>query len=266
MLGVDACRAGWIGVVPPACPRDGGAARAYFAPRVADLVALADADGEVAVVAVDMPIGLPDGLRDMYPDVHPDARPGGPASPGGPVPPGGPGDPGGPGGRRRADVLARQALGPRWRSVFMTPVRAAIEADDYATAVAVNRRLTGEGVSRQAFGLKEKLLEVERWVREAGRRVVEIHPELSFARLAGAPLPHPKTTWAGAERRRELLAAAGVVLAGDLGPAGAAAGVDDVLDAGAAAWTALRVASGEARPLPDPPEVFSDGIPCAIWA
>ncbi|MEV5739135.1 DUF429 domain-containing protein [Microbispora rosea] len=256
VLGVDACRAGWIGVVPPACPRDGGAARAYFAPRIADLVALADADGEVAVVAVDMPIGLPDGLRDVHPDVHADARPGGPASPGVP----------GGRGRRRADVLARQELGPRWRSVFMTPVRAAIEADDYATAVAVNRRLTGEGVSRQAFGLKEKLLEVERWVREAGRHVVEIHPELSFARLAGAPLPHPKTTWAGAERRRELLAAAGVVLAGDLGPAGAAAGVDDVLDAGAAAWTALRVASGEARPLPDPPEVFSDGIPCAIWA
>lgn len=262
MLGVDACRAGWIGVVPPACPRDGGAARAYFAPRVADLVALADADGEVAVVAVDMPIGLPDGLRGVHPGVHPDARPGGPAPPRGhegAVPTGGR-------GRRRADVLARKELGPRWRSVFMTPVRAAIEADDYATAVAVNRRLTGGGVSRQAFGLKEKLLEVERWVREAGRRVVEIHPELSFARLAGAPLPHPKTTWAGAERRRELLAAAGVVLAGDLGPAGAAAGVDDVLDAGAAAWTAVRVASGEARPLPDPPEVFSDGIPCAIWA
>ncbi len=242
MLGVDACRAGWIGVVPPAGSRDGGAARAYFAPRVADLVALADADGEVAVVAVDMPIGLPD----PYPDAHS----------------------GGPQGRtrRRADVLARAELGPRWRSVFMTPVRAALEADDYASAVAVNRRLAGEGVSRQAFGLKEKLLEVERWVREAGRRVVEVHPELSFARLAGAPLPHPKTTWAGAERRRELLAAAGVVLAGDLGRAGATAGVDDVLDAGAAAWTALRVVSGEARPLPDPPEVFSDGIPCAIWA
>ncbi|NJP23518.1 DUF429 domain-containing protein [Microbispora sp. SCL1-1] len=243
VLGVDACRAGWIGVIPPA--GGGGAARACFAPRIADLVAQADVDGEVAVVAVDMPIGLPDGL------------PGGPGGPG-------PGSRGR--GRRRADVLARAELGPRWRSVFMTPARAAIEADDYATAVAVNRRLTGEGVSRQAYGLREKLLEVERWVRETGRRVVEIHPELSFARLAGAPLPHPKTTWAGAERRCELLASAGVVLAGDLGPAGAAAGVDDVLDAGAAAWTALRVASGEARPLPDPPEVFSDGIPCAIWA
>ena len=44
-----------------------------------------------------------------------------------------------------------------------------------------------------------------------------------------------------------------------------APGVDDVLDAAVVARTAQRVASGEARPLPDPPETFSDGIPCAIW-
>jgi hypothetical protein len=24
--------------------------------------------------------------------------------------------------------------------------------------------------------------------------------------------------------------------------------------------------SGDSRPIPDPPEVFSDGWPCAIWA
>jgi predicted RNase H-like nuclease len=41
--------------------------------------------------------------------------------------------------------------------------------------------------------------------------------------------------------------------------------VDDVLDAAAAAWTALRVSQGAARCLPDPPETFSDGLPCAIW-
>jgi predicted RNase H-like nuclease len=43
------------------------------------------------------------------------------------------------------------------------------------------------------------------------------------------------------------------------------AGVDDVLDAAIAAWTARRVASGQARAVPDPPERFSDGLPCAIW-
>ena len=49
-----------------------------------------------------------------------------------------------------------------------------------------------------------------------------------------------------------------------LGPAGTLAAVDDVLDAAAAAWSARRVVAGSARLLPDPPERFSDGRPCAI--
>jgi predicted RNase H-like nuclease len=94
---------------------------------------------------------------------------------------------------------------------------------------------------------------------------VEAHPELSFAELAGAPLAVRKSTWAGAEMRRTLLARAGITLTGDLGLAGEQAGVDDVLDAAAAAWTAWRVSQGSARCLPDPPETFSDGLPSAIW-
>ena len=94
---------------------------------------------------------------------------------------------------------------------------------------------------------------------------MEAHPELSFAALAGAPLASRKSTWAGAAERRSLLERAGIVLPGDLGRAGAQAAVDDVLDAAAVAWTARRVAAGSARSLPDPPERFSDGIPCAIW-
>jgi predicted RNase H-like nuclease len=40
---------------------------------------------------------------------------------------------------------------------------------------------------------------------------------------------------------------------------------DDLLDACVVAWTAARYAAGTAYSLPDPPEVFSDGIPAAIW-
>jgi len=40
---------------------------------------------------------------------------------------------------------------------------------------------------------------------------------------------------------------------------------DDLLDACAVAWTAARYAAGTAYSLPDPPEVFSDGIPASIW-
>jgi predicted RNase H-like nuclease len=55
------------------------------------------------------------------------------------------------------------------------------------------------------------------------------------------------------------------VLPDSLDDPGLKADVDDMLDAGAAAWTARRVARGEARTLPDPPETFSDGLSCAIW-
>ena len=141
-----------------------------------------------------------------------------------------------------------------------------MEAPDHATAIAINQQATGgAGVSAQAFALRRKLLEVDAWVRHAGLTVVEVHPEVSFASLAGRPLPESKRTWTGVIRRRRLLTEAGIVLDDDLGPAGSAAAVDDILDAAIAAWTARRVARNEAEPMPDPPQVFSDGIPSAIW-
>lgn len=202
---------------------------AYFGPRIGELVSAVTKDGELDAVAVDMPIGLPDR------------------------------------GRREADVLARRAVGARWPSVFMTPTREALEAENHAAAAAINQRLAGEGVSRQAFALKDKLLQVDRWIRETSLRVVEVHPEVSFARLAGAPLPVRKTTWAGVERRRALLEGAGIAVPRELGHAGVMAAVDDVLDAAVAAWSARRVATGQARPMPSPPQIFSDGLACAIW-
>ena len=77
--------------------------------------------------------------------------------------------------------------------------------------------------------------------------------------------PDGKRTWAGAHHRRNLLTGAGIQLGDDIGPAGRHAAVDDVLDAGVAAWTAIRVATGQAQPLPDPPVAYSDGWPAAIW-
>ena len=202
----------------------------YFADDIRALVSMAEADGHAGTVAIDMPIGLPDA------------------------------------GYRRADVLARAELGARWPSIFMTPVREALLAGDYATASATNRALTGHGISRQAFGLRQKILQIDQWVHASPVRVVETHPELCFARLAGAPLAVRKSTWEGARLRSELLSGAGITLPSDLGTAGAHAGVDDVLDAAAAAWAARRVLRGAAQAIPDPPETFSDGWPSAIWA
>jgi predicted RNase H-like nuclease len=85
VLGVDACKAGWLGVVLS----DGGPSF-HFTPQIGDLLDRASMDGSPDAVAIDIPIGLPDASR------------------------------------RQADGLARKVIGPRWASVFITPVRAAL--------------------------------------------------------------------------------------------------------------------------------------------
>jgi predicted RNase H-like nuclease len=203
--------------------------QAYVEELVADLVAAAAIDGPLDAIGVDIPIGL---MSDAP---------------------------------RQADLLAAARIGGLRSSVFTTPVRAALQATDHATASTLNRDRAGFGVSVQAYGLARRIFEVEEWSRSTGLTVREVHPEVSFAELAGAPLADRKNSWAGVQRRRALLAEAGLVLDGDLGLAGRAAKVDDVLDAAAAAWTATRIAAGTARPIPDPPEPSDDGWPAAIW-
>jgi predicted RNase H-like nuclease len=130
----------------------------------------------------------------------------------------------------------------------------------------LNVEATGKGVSQQAFALAKRILEVDRWAPGAHCAVIEVNPEVCFATMAGRPLSHPKSTWAGGEERRQLLAGVGMGVVGDIGLAGEVAGVDDVLDAAAAAWTAGRYTEGRARAYPNPPERFADGSSAAIWA
>jgi predicted RNase H-like nuclease len=69
--------------------------------------------------------------------------------------------------------------------------------------------------------------------------------------------------------RRALLSTVGLRLPDDLGRAGRVA-VDDLLDAAAVAWSAGRIATGQASCLPDPPQAGPpqagpDGRAIAIW-
>jgi predicted RNase H-like nuclease len=96
--------------------------------------------------------------------------------------------------------------------------------------------------------------------------VYEVHPEMSFSVMTGAPILARKTTWAGLTTRRAALAKRGIEVPDDLGPAGRLAGADDVLDAAAVAWTARRILTGDALPFPDPPVDLGSGRRQAIWA
>jgi predicted RNase H-like nuclease len=144
-------------------------------------------------------------------------------------------------GPRRCDLEARRMLGPRRSSVFPAPLRGVLGARSYADALARSRARSGRGLSRQAFGILSKVGEVDRLVTpECQDRLVEVHPEVSFAVLAQGPMAHAKRTPEGRAERVEVLRAvfpdvddhAGIRLTG--------AGSDDVLDAFAVAWSARR--------------------------
>jgi predicted RNase H-like nuclease len=168
-------------------------------------------------------------------------------------------------GWRDADVLARRALGRRGVTVFAIPPRPVWECESYAEAGGVCRELTGKSFSVQAWGLRRKIAEADAYRRRAaatsdGVRLYEVHPELAFAALAGAALADSKHTAAGLAARRDLLARAGIAV--PLRVAGAAA--DDLLDAAAVAWSARRIAAGQAVVLANQAQCADDGAEIAI--
>jgi predicted RNase H-like nuclease len=146
---------------------------------------------------------------------------------------------------RSADKEARRYVAQRASTVFLTPPRSVLEAVDHGEANRRMRELTGGGISRQTFALARRILEVEPFALE-DERVFEVHPEVSFAAMAGESLTHSKHSWSGFHLRRRLLESQGIELPDDLPQTP----VLDVLDAAAAAWSAARIAVGDAESLP----------------
>ena len=154
------------------------------------------------------------------------------------------------GARRRADVSARAVVGARRSSVFFTPPRVAIDAITYGQARAV-----APGTSAQGWALRTAILDVDR-VRDP--RVHEVHPEVSFAVLAGAPLASAKRTWNGQHERLRLLAGVGIELPEHLDAGLVAA--DDVIDAAVAGWSATRIARHQHVTFPSDPRAHEPVI------
>jgi predicted RNase H-like nuclease len=212
VAGVDGCRRGWVlATVGEDEPRQ---ATVEVVADFCSVVSLVDT-GDISYVAVDMPIGLPDGPR-------------------------------------ACDRAARTNLGPRRASVFSAPPRAALGATTYHEALHRSRAVTGKGLSKQAFHLLAKIAELDGVLRpDLYDRVVEAHPELAFARLAGAPLTTRKRDPSGRAERMRLLVehVADLPALVDHPPPGARA--DDVLDALVLTLTAARLRLGTAELLGD---------------
>jgi predicted RNase H-like nuclease len=75
-----------------------------------------------------------------------------------------------------------------------------------------------------------------------------------------------KKSWGGLQARLQRLAEQNVHLPADLGDA-SVVGIDDVVDAAAAAWSARRIALGLAQTFPaSPTQRMPSGRVIAIWA
>jgi predicted RNase H-like nuclease len=196
---------------------------AVVVPTFTDVLEHAGAD---ALVGVDMPIGLLDTWRPRG---------------------------------RDCDQLARSALGRHHARVFSAPCRAAFGA---ATLPEVQAR--GCRMTLQALNIMGKVAELDALVDAAvQRRVLEVHPELSFAALnGGSPVATSKKRARGRSERRALLSDHGIVVP-ERPRSGEAE--DDVLDACAARWTVQRFMTGHARRLPEDPPVDARDLRMEIW-
>lgn len=164
-------------------------------------------------------------------------------------------------GSRRADKAAKEFLGPRQFCVFDVPSRSVLKAPNFDAAKRVAH---GRKPSIYAFALRKKILDVND-CPTLDQRVREVHPEVSFTAMNGRLPLSSKNSWNGLWERRSLLIREGIEIPVPLpGLAGTDPHVDDVLDAGVAAWTALRITAGNAASLPDPPEQL-EGRAVAIW-
>jgi predicted RNase H-like nuclease len=266
LVGVDGCRSGWVIAFTDLRESPLSGPEFGIAPTFEAL--LQALRGVRALVAVDIPIGLPGGAPV---DV----------------------------GTRRADAAARDFLGGRRRSsVFSAPARPTLQAGSYheACGLEVRARGGGKGLSQQAFRIIPKIREADETIGPAHQEppsdetrtwVREVHPEVTFAMLAGGGergygLVHSKRgctscrgTLCPGEFERVTLLKPYVpdfdpravherllrLYPRTTGSTGAIVGRDDIVDAVACLVTAYRIATGEAMTLPaGEPQVDERGL------
>ncbi|MBE2318403.1 DUF429 domain-containing protein [Solirubrobacter sp. CPCC 204708] len=264
-IGVDGCRAGWVAAIAytdghdpaPSAPVARTELRLYTNAEggLRHLVEECEAAGAGAgtpkaapvILAVDVPMGLPRRA-----------------------------------GLRTCDHAARATLGQRWPCVFPAPDRELLglsfeQARDVVTARRAAEPTAGAHpiMTRQAMAIAPKIAEADALLTAAPDRqrwLVEVHPELSFRALA-LELGHPSATSglprkkrsAGRALRRELIAAVfdDALTQADAAPwTGTVVGRDDILDAYAGLWSALRYrhANGVAG---EKLVILGDGTPAA---
>ena len=130
----------------------------------------------------------------------------------------------------------------------------------------INRQKTTRGLSQQAWGIVPKIKQVDDAITlDCQRCAFEVHPEVCFWALnQHRPMKHNKKTKEGAAERVVLLRRVFPQVETHLASRARAVGADDLLDAAAAAWSALRFHNAEALPVCTPERDGKD-LSVAIW-
>jgi predicted RNase H-like nuclease len=149
-------------------------------------------------------------------------------------------------GSRSCDLQARRRLGRAASSVFLTPVRAVLHS---ATHQEAGETLRARGEAGMTIFTWRLLPKIRQWDEVSlPRWVVEVHPEVSFRVMAPEITFARKKSAPGAWQRIDALSSS-VDVSTALAAAPASVGLDDALDALAAAWSAQRFATGTAEIL-----------------
>ena len=243
-MGVDGCKAGWIGVGLG----DGGCWDVKACVDFSDMLAHF---GDARVILVDMPIGLPEDGKPSF---------------------------------RACDEEARRELGERKQSVFHVPSRRFVNAvvDNpcwvHREANGWSNNQYGAGISAQSFAITRKIGEVDATLSRRDTNALpairEVHPEVCFWALNGnKPMSKSKNGLAGyCERLDTLRGCAHDVDDIDVDAISkeirckytkGQVADDDILDALALAITAKIVSQNPGRlgTLPENPPPDSKGLP-----
>lgn len=175
-VGVDGCKAGWIGVGLS----DSGC---WDVKVCVDFPDLLTHFGDACVVLVDMPIGLPEDEKPIL---------------------------------RACDKQAQDLLGDRKQSVFHVPSRRFVDEvvnnpcwEHHKANKWSKARYDGAGISVQAFSITRKIGEVDRALasdKGDSSKVREAHPEVCFWALNGnQPMSKNKGGRAGYDERLAVL-------------------------------------------------------------
>ena len=154
-LGVDGCKGGWVAAIFEDSNFLGFE-------KFPDITSIWSSYGDASCICIDIPIGLVDQGQNS----------------------------------RECDVMARKLLGPdRKSSVFPPPCRHSLGASSYQEACAINFKNTGRKISRQAWGILPKIMEVDTFLRSnipASQVIREVHPEVCFWAFDKKPMTYNK--------------------------------------------------------------------------